>query len=93
VGSTKNPRKRIAEANIFDPERAYRFEDLRFFLKGYHEAEAFLHLVLADRRLDGEWFSVPPTKASSILNRLHCGRDRAEPDALRNLSVQPTPEE
>ena len=40
VGSSKkNPLKRLQEFNILDPYRSFAFQDIRFFIRGYHEVE------------------------------------------------------
>jgi hypothetical protein len=76
IGSSKNPRKRLREFNILHPTRSYAFHDLRFFRKGYHEAEYVMHQLLSDHRLQGEWFDVDPDKASAILRRLHSLKEK-----------------
>jgi hypothetical protein len=76
VGSSKNPRKRLREFNILHPTREYAFHDLCFFRNGYHEAEYVMHKLLADYRLQGEWFNVEPEKASAILRRLNSLKEK-----------------
>ena len=78
VGSTKNPKKRLREFNIADPHRSYRFSALRFFKRGYYEAERLIQKALSPTGMEGEWYRVPPEKAVGVLNRLHNIREQGE---------------
>lgn len=71
VGSSKNPLKRLQEFNILDPYRSFAFQDIRFFIRGYHEVERIIHEVLDDRRLEGEWFDTSAQSVSYVLSRIH----------------------
>lgn len=66
IGKSKEPERRLMEANCFSPSKSFKIFRM-FFFENALGVEAELHKHFNEDRLEGEWFSINPQEVVNYL--------------------------